>query len=173
MEIINKIATNLKDNIIDIPEKICKKYITATEKDIDDLDDNDSGIYIINCDLNNVSVDIDIIDVVDKEREKLKEFKISKINKNNWDLSNKKSVCLYVGSSKEIKKRLNQHLFAEGNKYKTTFSLKLNKLNKKNFFENIKIKLLLFRIEDYELVKYFEAKLWDELKPLFGQKCNK
>ncbi len=171
---INKIITNLNRTIIDLSKDIDKIYDINIDEINDKLNDNDTGsyIYVINCNLKG-TID-EIKNKVIIERGKLKNFAISKINSNNWKQKDTENICLYVGSSKEIKKRLKQHLFADEKKYKTTFSLKLNKLDENNeFFENIKVNLFLFKIEDYELVKYFEAKLWYELKPLFGQKCNK
>ena len=69
--------------------------------------------------------------------------------------------CLYVGSSKDIRKRLKEHLGLIG---KTTFSLHLSE-----WYKNKVITVELYEVSNEEEMHLYEDLLWDEYKPLLGK----
>ena len=128
-------------------------------------------IYIIKA---NSDLELDYVNANDN-REKLingeEKFAVSKISeKSNWTKENK---CIYVGQSKDIKKRLKEHLFI--NKAKNTYSLRLPKI-----FESGSVSIEIYEfILDYNDeennkkhsrdIQIFEDLLWQYYKPLFGR----
>jgi hypothetical protein len=118
-------------------------------------------IYVIECDGNDSSKKLinRTYASFDKTK-KRKDFKISKFNEN----SNK---TIYVGTSKTLKTRLNQHF---GYASKTTYSLHLRRW----FPENIDLTLGIYKVStDNKLgVELIEQTIWEMKKPQFGKKSG-
>ncbi len=117
-----------------------------------------------------------------KELEKLKGNKLSlcRINDSGkWEnAKNGEQVCLYVGSSKNIKKRLKEHLFCCN---KESYAMHLDTW----FYENDKEKHITIYIWDFsnffdcdnnknlEYLQTIEDLLWNNYEPLFGRQGKK
>ncbi len=109
--------------------------------------------------------------LINGRNEEKKKYAVSRISEeSNWTKENK---CLYVGQSKDIKKRLKEHLFI--NTGKDTYALRLPRI-----FESGSVSITLYEFSidynDNELnnkhlrdIQVFEDLLWQEYKPLFGR----
>ncbi len=101
----------------------------------------------------------------------LKTYKLKKYNSENSiklpqiNDTNIESKYLYVGSSKNIKTRLKQHI---GKVPKGTYSLRL----KDWFLGEIHIDIYCFHNNQDE-VQIIEDLLWEKLKPIFGRQGKK
>ena len=116
------------------------------------------AIYIITIDTEFETLDLNKIKVNFEKFKNEKQFAMCRLNKNNW--TNLKNKCLYVGSSKEIIKRLKEHLGI--NEARKTYALHLKKWWEQ---ENIRIDIYEFDNNEKD-VQIFEDLLWEEYKPL-------
>lgn len=104
----------------------------------------------------------EIVNEYNEFKNSTKEFKISSFNN---ETNFKEYKTLYVGSSKSLISRINQHL---GNGSKKVYSLHLKKWIKNVDLVNIE---LLFLEEKYkDVVNEIENGIWDLVKPVFGKK---
>lgn len=103
------------------------------------------------------------------ENAKSKNFKMSRMPSKEaataFEKSDKK--CLYVGSSQNLKKRLEEHL----EKSESTYSLHL----KAWFPRDKKLSLQIIEVEkkDQKIMQLYEDFLWENFKPLFGRQGKK
>jgi uncharacterized protein YutD len=91
---------------------------------------------------------------------KRKKLKISKFNENT-------SKTIYVGTSKSLKTRLNQHFGFAG---KTTYALHLMRW----FPENLDLTLGIYKVstDDKLGVELIEQTIWDMKEPQFGKRSG-
>lgn len=99
--------------------------------------------------------------------QKEKEFAMARINKNGFDESALRNICLYVGSSHNIYKRLLEHLGFGAQK---TFALHLKK-----WWDNVPIQIEIYEVcnNANDALQIIEDILWEHNKPLFGRQGKK
>jgi len=162
---LQSITINVKQ-----PRKIKIEDIKNFDKNLfEDLASfNGLAIYIITINTDFEDFDLNKIKENFKIIKNEKQIAMCRLNEKNW--GNTQNKCLYVGSSKEIIKRLKEHLGI--NEAKKTYALHLNKWWGK---ENINIDIYEFdNNENNEKdVQTFEDLLWEEYKPLFGRQGKK
>lgn len=159
---LQDVAKNVEIHKIATLDMVISKHEAVLNK-INDLVDDKNIIYIIK-----TNEDFPIKEI-EKIKENLKKdgyavFRINKDNIKNYVGVNSDKY-LYVGSSKEVKKRLKEHL---GFGYKSTFSLHLNK-----WFENKKIQIELYKVANDKNLQLFEDLLWENYKPFLGRQGRK
>jgi len=101
------------------------------------------------------------------EAQKKNVFAMARINKNNFDYTASKNICLYVGSSHNIYKRLLEHLGFGAQK---TFALHLEK-----WWDNLPIQIEIYEVcnNENDALQIIEDILWEQNKPLFGRQGKK
>ena len=158
---LNEIAKHIeikKINTINITTSTSKSVL---EK-IKDVENNKNIIYVI-------TTDEDFsLNTVEKSKGEWKKngYAMFQINEENIkSYKNKSLKYLYIGSSKEAKTRLKQHL---GFGAKSTYSLHLNK-----WWVNKKIKIDLYEVDTVENMQLFEDLLWEKYKPFLGKMGRK
>ena len=152
---------NLCLNCVDI---ICIKELTNNEipfylKEYK----NKSMLYIIRADRISENCKIKMAEIKAK-----KELSMSLINEDNFKSVSSDNVCLYVGSSHNIYKRLLEHI---GLGHKKTYALCLNKWWDKN--EPIQIELFELLNSKNDDLQLIEDLLWSQNRPLFGKQGKK
>lgn len=104
------------------------------------------------------------------------QYKMAKINFETLDVLDKTINTLYVGSSANIEKRLNEHL---GFGSKSTYALHLNKWN--THLKQIHIEVLSINLSDVTknnkaihrfVLENVEQGYWDYYNPLFGKRSG-
>ena len=108
---------------------------------------------------------------------KEKGISLPRINKNSkgWNRDQKnESICLYVGSSKNIQKRLTEHLFSY---YPKTYALHLIDWYDENELVSITLwdfsKFLKDQSHSTEYLQIIEDLLWKKYQPLLGRQGKK
>lgn len=89
---------------------------------------------------------------------------IHNISRYNKDRNSK---TLYVGSSKDIRSRIKQHL-GDGNK--RTYSLDLVYWLPNGI--DLTLEIFSLNLQDQNVIETVEQEIWDELKPLFGKRSS-
>ena len=97
------------------------------------------------------------------EEGKKKDFAMCRIN-DNFGVN--KENCLYVGSSHDIVKRLQEHIGIGG--YQKTYAMHLAK-----WWEYGPITIEIYSVGDNEYLQLFEDILWDYYKPILGRQGKK
>lgn len=123
-------------------------------------------IYVFEIQNSDKSIQSDLFKQLETARE---EQHVKDEKKDYCRINHADSQNLYVGRSKTLRSRLNQHLGAESG---GLFAMHLSRWSIKT---KAKIKVSYFQIdkEDNLLVQALEDGLWDELKPMFGKKGDK
>jgi hypothetical protein len=95
------------------------------------------------------------------------EYKFSQENKGaQWEKPRDGTYCLYVGSGKDIGRRLKEHLGIVENK--KAYALHLSK-----WWPAAKVSITVFQFDEkttHDDMQQIEDLLWDKYKPLFGKK---
>lgn len=128
------------------------------------LDLKGTVLYIIKFDLNN-KINLGSIKELYKTNKQIKQMALPRINNNHWLNQNN---YLYIGTSKNINKRLQEHLGINGSN--KTYALHLSKWVSEL---TIDVEVYEFANNKDEDVQLFEDLLWEEYKPLFGRRGRK
>ncbi|EGV9614983.1 hypothetical protein D9M92_25855, partial [Vibrio parahaemolyticus] len=123
-------------------------------------------IYIFEVRNSNDNIQAEMFDHLTCARQ---EQHVKDVKKDYCRINHANSKYLYVGRSKKLRSRLNQHLGAENG---GLFAMHLSRWSTQT---NVKIKVSYYQLdnEDNLLVQALEDGLWDELKPMFGRKGDK
>ena len=157
--------------------KYHKKYPDLTSKYSELGKYHDKTIYIFT--VSNFPYDKnEIKNIFEETSQKLvneKKIALCRINETSAEWENVKSnknVCLYVGSSKNIRQRLKEHLFLCN---PNTYAMHLEKW----FNTNLPITINIWDFygflngENSEYLQNIEDLLWNKYKPLFGRQGKK
>ena len=87
-----------------------------------------------------------------------------RFNENNF--SENKENCLYVGSSHNLKKRIEEHLGVGGSS--KTYAMHLSK-----WWKDGLITLTYYKVEEDKCLQLFEDILWNYYKPILGRQGKK
>ncbi|HCG7354113.1 hypothetical protein CGJ95_22250 [Vibrio parahaemolyticus] len=130
-----------------------------------DLSDTDF-LYVFEVLNSNDIIQTEIVNSLKGARE---DQHVKEAKKDYCRINHANSQYLYVGRSKKLRSRLNQHLGAESG---GLFAMHMSRWAIKT---NVKIKVSYYQIdnEDDLLIQALEDGLWDELQPMFGRKGDK
>ncbi len=176
-ETLDKQLNKVKTNLIQVTKET--KFVKKAEfqhilsrKEIDDLHLSYAGIYLIEIKTRDVKIEINewkkqMKKLWDVKRLKLKHTPTTKVKRfknhnkiNPW-------MPLYIGKSKDIKCRLNEHFHLKLNN--TTFALKLG--IRKEFKEDVfKLSVIKLPVHNYDMIApVVESHFRDALHPIVGK----
>ena len=98
------------------------------------------------------------------DKAKNENYAMCRFNENNF--SENKENCLYVGSSHNLKKRIEEHLGVGGSS--KTYAMYLSKWWKYGL-----ITLTYYKVEEDKCLQLFEDILWNYYKPILGRQGKK
>jgi hypothetical protein len=153
---------NGKINLKELSEESIKDFLEKILSGYDLKDKSADFVYIIQGSEDNSTAISTLQNVLSKARKSHNQYAFSRINKNMST-----SATIYVGRSKSIQARLQQHL---GKNSEKIYSLHLQAWASEIDQDiEITVFLMCFHKLDDSVVQAIEDGLWSELKPAFGR----